>query len=536
MNRDQLVEFERLASASCDGNLSPSDQLRLDQLLVEHDEARQIWLDYSRMHVELWLHARAGVVATRVSRHFGPARQSRQLGASCDASAQPEASIAQDPPAEIPSSRPPRESVKRWAGLLVAGVAASALFVIAVSDRGSRVAVRRSDATPEQTLGAMTAIRRPQIVALMSTEGSDDSQDHPVALKRPLFVGEEVALASGRARIAMTGGAKLLIEAPFRLELVSPDHVRLYEGSLSAQLSEWANKGFVVDTNAMRVIDLGTTFAVTAESATVAEAQVLEGLIKVQPRFVANRDLKSFLLNEGESVRVDGESATRNLANLEAVIAQRRVQELSQHDSYQSIPLHNTGIGLGEGEEDPFWQVVAAGQVQDLSVPRYAVVCKPHQRYSINEPNKSQWIAINQANDPVPADTIYTFRTSFRLTGMELQSVQLIGQILADNGVEEIRLNGIPVDTERWIDNTHLQKFRRDEFHVVEVNSGFREGVNTIEIDVWNGGEYRKEGQHARLTKVPNPMALRVEWQAFGRPLKGRPAKDRENARSQQLN
>ena len=37
-------------------------------------------------------------------------------------------------------------------------------------------------------------------------------------------------------------------------------------------------------------------------------------------------------------------------------------------------------------------------------------------------------------------------------------------------------------------------------------------GTNTIEFDVWNGiDQYAPE--------AANPVALRVEWQAFGRPL-----------------
>lgn len=237
----------------------------------------------------------------------------------------------------------------------------------------------------------------------------------------------------------------------------------------------------------------------------------------VQPREHANDSLSGFLLNEGESVRVDGTHSTRDSVDLQSADVLRRIGELAKIDSYQPIPMHNTGVRLQEGEEDPFWKIVAADPESGVSTPRYAVVCEPHHRYATNEPSRSQWISTGRSNELLPADSAYTFQTQLNLSRYEVGSVRLIGQILADNGVKEVRVNDRPIKGISWIDNVFLQNFHRKEFHVLEISAGFKPGVNLVEIDVWNGGEYRNNA--LSLKAVPNPMALRVEWQAFGRPL-----------------
>jgi hypothetical protein len=80
--------------------------------------------------------------------------------------------------------------------------------------------------------------------------------------------------------------------------------------------------------------------------------------------------------------------------------------------------------------------------------------------------------------------------------------------LIADNGVREVRVNGKPIPLKPWVLNERDQLFNR--FVVVEIRDGFVVGKNRIEFDIWNGVD-RYEPEE------PNPLALRVEWQAFGR-------------------
>jgi hypothetical protein len=163
------------------------------------------------------------------------------------------------------------------------------------------------------------------------------------------------------------------------------------------------------------------------------------------------------------------------------------------------------------GDEDPHWRITAGPKSASFSKPQFAVVCTPDERYSDNEAQRSQWLSF--AKDVRPggrAKSIYTFATSFDLTGFDPSTVMVAAQILADNGVRAMRINGNRVPLVPWDDNGPGQTFKNDQFRLVEIREGFAPGVNKLEIDVWNG-IYFGAGSD------PNPMSLRVEFQGFGR-------------------
>ncbi|MEN1678388.1 MAG: hypothetical protein AAGJ46_02270 [Planctomycetota bacterium] len=510
MTPSQRRDFESIAATACSQPLCQSEQARLEALLVEDEEARQLWLDFCRLHIELDLHTRAGVIAAGL--------RDRVQGA--DAGAEESSDQTGSPPAAALASPAGGRRTYRIS-MAAAAVAASLLAAAALIPRGWQETPKSSDRDGRVVAAVetdRTPKRRPEVVAVLRSQ--PDAKPERVGEEEECVVlaGEELAFGDGPSDVKMVCGANLLVEGPATVRFVSSNHVRLLAGSLSANLPEWA-RGFIVDTNAMRLIDLGTTFAVTSESATVAEAQVLKGLVKVQPRERAEQSLSGFLLNEGESVRIEGPKAVRNQVNLESSEARRRILELEKLDSYQPIPVNNSGVGLSVGEEDQHWRLVATSAPIAFDTPRYAVVCTPHPRYSINEPRRSQWLSVSPNNERLPADSSYTFRTHLDLTDYDSRSVRLIGQILADNGVRQICLNGDSVGDAPWINNTPNQRFDREEFHVIEISEGFLPGLNTIEIDVWNGGEYKgMPSAGTELQPNSNPMALRVEWQAFGRP------------------
>ena len=108
------------------------------------------------------------------------------------------------------------------------------------------------------------------------------------------------------------------------------------------------------------------------------------------------------------------------------------------------------------------------------------------------------------------AEPQFTFETTFDLTGYDMSTVTVAAQVIADNGVRAVRINGQPVPIQAWELNEMQQYFNK--FCVVEIKDGFVPGVNNVEFDVWNGVDrYTPDG--------PNPMSLRVEWQAYGRPI-----------------
>lgn len=143
-------------------------------------------------------------------------------------------------------------------------------------------------------------------------------------------------------------------------------------------------------------------------------------------------------------------------------------------------------------------------------------MCPPERGYLPNHPDASQWISIADWRTAAP-NSIYTFQTQFDLQGYDLATMQLFGRFLADNGVVAVRVNGRPVRVNSWVDNERLQPFGDLQFRFVNVTEGLVNGQNVIEIDVRNGLMRQPDASDQQILTIPNPMALRVEWYAFGR-------------------
>jgi hypothetical protein len=124
-------------------------------------------------------------------------------------------------------------------------------------------------------------------------------------------------------------------------------------------------------------------------------------------------------------------------------------------------------------------------------------------------PDASQWISVKKDAWPgIPTSTTHTFETRFDLTGYDLSTVRIIGSFLVDNAINELRINGRPVSFNRWITTWDVHDF--ESFHTIEILDGFVPGENVISVDVFN------TPSHPDNPEAPNPMGLRVEWQAFG--------------------
>jgi hypothetical protein len=325
--------------------------------------------------------------------------------------------------------------------------------------------------------------------------------------------GDVVILESGEANVSMASGAEFVLKGPAELKFDTATHVELHRGLLTAHVAAWGS-GFTVDTSAMRVVDLGTRFAISA-SADDVETHVLQGQVRVQPLASMVTGRRSVLLTQGEGIRVDSGA---DVPVRIAAQKERFPETTEKFWPFKPIDLWNTGIGLAEGDEDPHWRITAGPKGGSYDKPQFAVVCKPDDRYSANEPQRSQWLSFAKDVRPggLPKST-FTFETTFDLTGFDPSTVMVATQILADNGVRAVRINGNSVPITPWEDNAFNQTFKSDKFRMVKIREGFLAGKNKLEIDAWNG-IYRNAGAENQ----PNPMSLRVEFQAYGRLTKHR--------------
>ena len=327
--------------------------------------------------------------------------------------------------------------------------------------------------------------------------------------------GQTVGLKRGFAQISLGFGADVLLEGPCRAKLISNDRIALERGKLAVRAAKWAT-GFQVETDDLVATDLGTWFSVQSGGDSPAEIHVLEGAVLAKPINENKSSDATRRLNADQALHVTRDGAFQAIQFRRDVAAEK----LSQFQPLRPVQMWNTGIGLNEGDEDPHW-TVTAGHDEVGPYPQPGIVSRPHASHGINEAELSQWISVSRGTTRgVPARSIYTFETTFDLTGFDLGSVWVSGLILADDGVDEVQLNGKRLDIKRWTDWYYGANYVK--FHPIEIRSGFVRGINRLAFVVKNETFIEPSKQGFDFPDTPNPMALRAEWRAFGRPTGGR--------------
>lgn len=89
------------------------------------------------------------------------------------------------------------------------------------------------------------------------------------------------AWQSGLIELVTRDGTVLLVEAPAAVEMVNPLYVRLISGNVVVRMPK-GRSGFVVETQEMKVFDLGTEFGVSALSGGESQVQVFDGKVRAE--------------------------------------------------------------------------------------------------------------------------------------------------------------------------------------------------------------------------------------------------------------
>jgi hypothetical protein len=97
-------------------------------------------------------------------------------------------------------------------------------------------------------------------------------------------------LKSGLAQIVFYSGARVVIEGPIELQLISPNEASCRNGRLTAEVPPQAH-GFRVGTPQMNVTDLGTSFGLDVKERRT-ELHVFKGSVEFQPAAGTKQNLK----------------------------------------------------------------------------------------------------------------------------------------------------------------------------------------------------------------------------------------------------
>ncbi len=530
-------DFDKLIAAWLDGRLTAEDSQVLQAELRESAAARAKFLKYSALDARLHEFAdTSGMLDSEqhivdvLNRTPSHAHESASVSVD-SAEVGPEQSRVTLPTARAGGTRSsvngsggggatafPR--LASWYTALAVGM----LLVVSLfgyfNSGKQRAALPQQVASVDKSesveLAGVVSLRKPPapVATLASAERAlwEESQ---IQVGQALYEGESIKLREGKARISVGFGAEIVADAPLSITFLASDRIQLHQGKVAVDVAPWA-KGFTVVTEEMDVVDLGTTFTVSATPGMNSETTVLKGVVRVHPSKLEKEHRRGLLISEGQRMSIDGKGSFEN-------VPEENVQQLLNRldfgvkGPYRPVDLNNTGLGLSVGDEDLHWRVVR-GPEESFSGPQFAAVCVPHEAYLPNDPQKSQWISIADWRT-AQANSTYTFQAVFDLEGYDLSTMQLFGRFLADNGIAAVRVNGEPAQVQSWVDNIELQPFGNPQFRFVNVTEGLVEGRNVIEVDVRNGMQriWDENAHAAKLSPIPNPMALRVEWYAFGR-------------------
>ncbi|QDT68740.1 FecR protein [Planctomycetes bacterium MalM25] len=505
------ADLRSLIGLWLDGRIEELESKRLQQELLKSASARSLFRRYANL--DSLLHEVAdtsGMLGSSPLRPHAAGQATTPYVASMQATL---------PFAKHTERR--RNRLEQAVGWMAACAAGALLGVSLLSLYGSRDLIATQAAESPESVGTIHPVSRspvrkpPAPVATLSLADLAQWDSAPRKVGEALHEGETISLNSGKVRVSIGYGAEIVADAPLSLTFLSRRRVKLHHGHVAVDVAPWA-KGFTVETEDMDVVDLGTTFTVSASPGTKSEAAVLKGMVRVHPSRASNGSRRGVLVTEGEQVSINENGFTRE-SHPHEVDQLLRDLDFGATERYRPVALHNTGYGLSVGDEDMHWKVIA-GPSGDVKPPQFATVCLPHERYLPNNSETSQWVSVADWQS-ARANSTYTFQAEFDLAGYDLATMQLFGRFLADNGVTAVRVNGEPIPVRSWVDNTEYQPFKLPQFRFVNITEGLMQGRNVIEVDVRNGMQrtWDDEAKAALLSAIPNPMALRVEWYAFGR-------------------
>ena len=128
-------------------------------------------------------------------------------------------------------------------------------------------------------------------------------------IKKPIRVGGALEpgilrLESGLAQVVFYSGARVVIEGPATLQILSPMEAVCPDGKLLAEVPQPA-KGFRLKTTQIDVVDLGTTFGIQVTNGQ-SEVHVFKGKVELSSAAAAKK-----YLDEGHAAVVQGSALPR---------------------------------------------------------------------------------------------------------------------------------------------------------------------------------------------------------------------------------
>jgi hypothetical protein len=242
-------EFDDAVAAVCHGSATEIEMRALNRLLRNNPSARDEYLLRVELHTRL---------ASDPDLFSQPAKAAAECRISASALAGRRHILTARPPAPTTTMRFAR-ALALAACLALLGAGAWSLWLSQLFNR---------NAPGTHAVAMLTSI----------VDARWGRATGPLRIGSPLGPGW-LKLESGLAQIVFYSGARVVIEGPAELQLVSPTEAACLTGRLLAEVPPGA-RGFRLQTGQLTVVDLGTTFGIDATAART-EVHVFTGQVEL---------------------------------------------------------------------------------------------------------------------------------------------------------------------------------------------------------------------------------------------------------------
>ena len=308
LNLAHRVELSRCISAVQDRTHTEAQLDRLNELLLESEDARAFYLDY--VTLDSVLSSTAGGTdrpdaENEAIRIASSLRSPKAISAAAELDRFTLLNLPRDVSGSSPSAR---HRNFRWALALAATLLITAIpvwyFSTIPSDQtgaDSGALVQAGEEVFEEDNNSEPSRMRVATVTYVSSKGLWKEPNNSFSLQSSVRNGQELSLTGGEVELTYDTGVRLRLFGPARFELKQDGGV-LEHGGLVASVPE-AGHGFTIETPNGKVIDLGTQFGVVVDDFGFSEVSVFEGKVEAYPTTLDSQGQKKFALNKGDALQ-----------------------------------------------------------------------------------------------------------------------------------------------------------------------------------------------------------------------------------------
>ncbi len=313
---DYMQELEPLLATMTESSLSQDQRARLCEILRDHPEAQRFYKHYVELHAMLEWESGAIVPAGPMGDEFSwsliagldDVEDSARLVDITEEQRRREAERQrrlQHPPDEA-AAVVRQYVIPRLAiyGGVAAAVALAVVLLVNLIGPGADPAGPGADHFASEAEPPTLPVA--QVTDELNAAWRLDNAPKELPVGSKLWPSQRLTLTRGFAEITTGRGAVALLEAPCTIELTGSDNaLRLHRGRLVGTCETPASRGFVVQTDQARIIDLGTSFGVQAAPGAENMVHVFEGEVAVKPegRDDAHQPMRT--LTKGQSLDLD---------------------------------------------------------------------------------------------------------------------------------------------------------------------------------------------------------------------------------------